>query len=94
MMKKWEEIVKEKVEEPVGNLPDSVFEEFHARLEAGRGAMGGRRAGRQPGREAPPAALGPGPRRRGRSGRRPAPPAAFGPTGRRPGGPAERSSCR
>ena len=42
MMKKWEEIVKEKVEEPVGNLPDSVFEEFHARLEAGRGAMGGR----------------------------------------------------
>ena len=33
-MKNWEDIVKEKLEEPGGALPESVFAEFHARLDA------------------------------------------------------------
>ena len=45
-MKKWEEIIKEKIDEPSGNLPESVFEEFHARLEAGRSAAAGRAGSR------------------------------------------------
>ena len=32
-MKKWEDIVKERMEEPGGVLPESVFDEFHARLD-------------------------------------------------------------
>lgn len=32
-MQKWEDIIKEKMEEIEGSLPDSVFTEFHARLE-------------------------------------------------------------
>lgn len=32
-MKKWEDIIKEQMEEIEGSLPDSVFTEFHARLE-------------------------------------------------------------
>ena len=35
-MKNWEDIVKEKLEEPGGALPESVFAEFHARLDAVR----------------------------------------------------------
>ena len=30
-MRKWEDIIKEKMEEPDGPLPESVFAEFHAR---------------------------------------------------------------
>ena len=33
-MKKWEDIVKDKMEEPEGALPESVFAEFRARREA------------------------------------------------------------
>lgn len=33
-MKKWEDIVKERMEEPGGVLPESVFDEFHARLDS------------------------------------------------------------
>ncbi|MBR4228630.1 MAG: hypothetical protein IKR72_05955 [Bacteroidales bacterium] len=33
-MKKWEDIIKKKMEEPGGVLPESVFDEFHARLDA------------------------------------------------------------
>lgn len=47
-MKDWEEIIKDKVDEPSGNLPESVFEEFHARLEASRSAAGGQPAKRRP----------------------------------------------
>lgn len=46
MKKKWEEIIKEKIDEPSGNLPESVFEEFHARLEAGGSAAGGQAGSR------------------------------------------------
>ena len=45
-MKKWEDIVKEKMEEPVGTLPESVFDEFHARLDAARSVTAGRSAAR------------------------------------------------
>lgn len=51
-MKDWEEIIRDKVDEPSGNLPESVFEEFHARLEASRSAAGGQ-AGSQPARHRP-----------------------------------------
>lgn len=33
-MKKWEDIVRDKMEEPEGELPESVFAEFRARREA------------------------------------------------------------
>ena len=33
-MRKWEDIVKEKLEEPDGILPESVLDEFHSRQEA------------------------------------------------------------
>ena len=33
-MRKWEDIVKDKMEEPEGALPESVFAEFCARWEA------------------------------------------------------------
>ena len=33
-MRKWEDIVKDKLEDPDGVLPESVFDEFHSRLEA------------------------------------------------------------
>lgn len=45
-MKKWEDIVKEKMEEPVGTLPESVFDEFHARLDGARSVTAGRSAAR------------------------------------------------
>ena len=32
-MKHWEDIVKERLEEPDGALPESVFDEFHARFD-------------------------------------------------------------
>ena len=32
-MKKWEDIIKDKLEEPDGALPENVFAEFHARLD-------------------------------------------------------------
>jgi hypothetical protein len=32
-MRKWEDIVKDKLEEPDGALPESVFDEFHARFD-------------------------------------------------------------
>ena len=32
-MRKWEDIIKEKMEEPDGPLPESVFAEFHARFD-------------------------------------------------------------
>lgn len=32
-MRKWEEIVKDKLEEPDGTLPERVFAEFHTRLD-------------------------------------------------------------
>lgn len=51
-MKDWEEIIKDKVDDPSGNLPENVFEEFHARLEASRSAAGGQ-AGSQPARRRP-----------------------------------------
>ena len=51
-MKDWEEIIKDKVDELSDNLPESVFEEFHARLEASRSAAGGQ-AGSQPARRRP-----------------------------------------
>ena len=40
-MKKWEDIVKEKMEEPGGTLPENVFDEFHARLDAARSVTAG-----------------------------------------------------
>ena len=33
-MKKWEDIIKEKIEEPDGTLPESVFDEFRARRDS------------------------------------------------------------
>ena len=33
-MKKWEDIVKDKMDEPEGALPESVFAEFRARRDA------------------------------------------------------------
>ena len=44
-MRKWEDIVKDKLEEPDGALPESVFDEFHARFD---GAGGTRTARRSP----------------------------------------------
>ena len=46
MVKNWEEILKEKIDEPSGNLPESLFEEFHDRLEAGGSAAGGQAGSR------------------------------------------------
>lgn len=37
-MRKWEDIVKDKMEEPEGALPDSVFAEFRARRDAAAAA--------------------------------------------------------
>ena len=37
-MRKWEDIVKDKMEEPEGALPESVFAEFRARREAATAA--------------------------------------------------------
>ena len=37
-MRKWEDIVKDKMEEPEGALPESVFAEFRARREAAAAA--------------------------------------------------------
>ena len=37
-MRKWEDIVKDKLEEPEGALPESVFAEFRARQEAAAAA--------------------------------------------------------
>lgn len=36
-MRKWEDIIKEKMEEPDGPLPESVFAEFHARFDGAEG---------------------------------------------------------
>ena len=36
-MRKWEDIIKEKMEEPEGQLPESVFVEFHARFDGAGG---------------------------------------------------------
>ncbi len=46
-MKKWEDIVKEKMEEPGGTLPENVFDEFHARLDAARSVTAGLSAARR-----------------------------------------------
>ena len=46
-MKKWEDIVKEKLEEPGVTLPESVFDEFHARLDAARYVTAGRSTDRR-----------------------------------------------
>ncbi|MDY6463189.1 MAG: hypothetical protein SPK80_01110, partial [Bacteroidales bacterium] len=37
-MRKWEDIIKDKMEEPEGALPESVFAEFCARREAAAAA--------------------------------------------------------
>ena len=37
-MRKWEDIVKDKIEEPEGELPESVFAEFRARRDAAAAA--------------------------------------------------------
>ena len=37
-MRKWEDIVKDKMEEPEGTLPESIFAEFRARREAATAA--------------------------------------------------------
>ena len=42
-MRKWEDIIKEKVEEPEGALPESVFEEFQARRRAAAPAPSSKR---------------------------------------------------
>ena len=42
-MRKWEDIVKDKLEEPDGALPESVFDEFHARLDGAEGTRTARR---------------------------------------------------
>lgn len=42
-MKKWEDIVKDKLEEPDGALPESVFDEFHARFDGAEGTRTARR---------------------------------------------------
>ena len=44
-MKKWEEIIKDKLEEQETALPESVFEEFRARRDAVRTAGAGNAAG-------------------------------------------------
>ena len=42
-MRKWEDIVKDKLEEPDGALPESVFDEFHARFDGAEGTRTARR---------------------------------------------------
>lgn len=42
-MKKWEDIIKDKMEEPGGTLPESVFEKFHDRLDAAAAATSRKR---------------------------------------------------
>ena len=37
-MRQWEDIIKDKMEEPEGALPESVFAEFCARREAASAA--------------------------------------------------------
>ena len=42
-MRNWEDIVKERLEEPDGTLPESVFDEFHARFDGAEGTRTTRR---------------------------------------------------
>lgn len=42
-MRKWEDIVKDKLEEPDGALPESVFDEFHVRFDGAESARMARR---------------------------------------------------
>ena len=42
-MRKWEDIVKDKLEEPDGALPESVFDEFHTRFDGAEGTRMARR---------------------------------------------------
>ena len=42
-MRKWEDIVKDKLEEPDGALPESVFDEFHVRFDGAESARTARR---------------------------------------------------
>ena len=42
-MKHWEDIIKDKLEEPDGALPESVFDEFHARFDGAEGTRTARR---------------------------------------------------
>ena len=42
-MRKWEDIVKERLEEPDGALPESVFDEFHVRFDGAESARTARR---------------------------------------------------
>ncbi len=42
-MKQWEDIVKDKLEEPDSALPESVFDEFHARFDGAEGTRTARR---------------------------------------------------
>lgn len=37
-MKKWEEIIKEKIEEPIGALPEDLFAEFRNRVDTAGGS--------------------------------------------------------
>ena len=42
-MKHWEDIIKDKLGEPDGALPESVFDEFHARFDGAEGTRTARR---------------------------------------------------
>lgn len=42
-MRKWEDIIKERLEEPDGALPESVFDEFHVRFDGAESARTARR---------------------------------------------------
>ena len=42
-MRNWEDIVKDKLEEPDGALPESVFDEFHVRFDGAESARTARR---------------------------------------------------
>ena len=42
-MRKWEDIIKDKLEEPDGALPESVFDEFHVRFDGAESARTARR---------------------------------------------------
>ena len=42
-MRKWEDIIKERLEEPDGALPESVFDEFHSRFDGAESARTARR---------------------------------------------------
>ena len=42
-MRKWEDIIQERLEEPDGALPESVFDEFHSRFDGAESARTARR---------------------------------------------------